>query len=249
MEIPESVIYLGRRYTIQTNGRYYQGPKRNGTRLLHRHVWADNFGEIPKDHDIHHKDDCWWHNEPDNLEPICLHQHRREHAKERVRLGTLKPPTEKALRQAAKWHGSEEGSDWHSKHAKEQWKNATTKTKQCENCGEDYETYMGDSKYCSRACTQHVNFQTYFTDKRKCAWCSKEFVANRHRDTKCCSRTCSNRLRGEQEKIFRPERCCAFCNKLFQPTTKHANNQCCSRGCSARKRASDNRLQSNTGKT
>lgn len=87
---------MGRRETIEYNGkRYHRYPdaKQRNHRVyytyhgkwkqppvaLHRQIWMDNFGEIPKGCHIHHKDGNPDNNSIDNLECITAKEHIHKH--------------------------------------------------------------------------------------------------------------------------------------------------------------------------
>lgn len=68
-----SSIYKGKRYYINDPGYFVRDERSNGKRkmiLMHRKIWEDNFGPIPKGASIHHKDEDRTNNDIDNLE--CL---------------------------------------------------------------------------------------------------------------------------------------------------------------------------------
>jgi hypothetical protein len=48
--------------------------------LIHRKVWIENNGEIPKGYIIHHKDGNKYHNDLDNLELLTYKEHRNIHS-------------------------------------------------------------------------------------------------------------------------------------------------------------------------
>lgn len=68
--------YAGRTYSVSGTVPYYRCT--TGDRhLLHRRIWEDNFGSIPDDHDIHHRDECKLNNTLDNLECLPKAEHTR----------------------------------------------------------------------------------------------------------------------------------------------------------------------------
>ncbi len=151
------VSFKGKQYRL--SGNYYRrnvwGSK--GPSNLHRAIWMDAFGEIPEGCEIHHKDHDATNNSLENLEVVSISEHRRLHALEQFRNGTLKPPTARALELAAEWHKSEQGSEWHSQHAKQAWESREWAVKACEDCGKDYRTpYPNRSKYCHANCKQRA---------------------------------------------------------------------------------------------
>src|SRR5215471_4035343 len=203
----EFVLYRGEKFWLQTTGRYFQsGRKDSPERLLHRRVWSDANGPIPEGFEIHHRDSDWRNNDPTNLELVPISKHKRDHMRDRL----LNPAALQQNRDwlvlareaAAKWHGSEVGIEWHKQHGVATWEGREPVNAKCVVCGKKYKTFFPErSDYCSSACAQRVAFRRYFTDTRQCAWCGKEFVANRHRTTACCSRTCSNRKRAADANV------------------------------------------------
>ena len=122
MEHPKFIIHNGRKYGIQTTGRYYQDwNKATGERLLHRVIWIEHNGPIPDGLEIHHKNGDWTDNRIENMELLSKAEHMRMHMQERFKdqhyyarnLESLKLAQEAAK----EWHSSEEGREWHRHHA------------------------------------------------------------------------------------------------------------------------------------
>lgn len=200
----EYVEYQGRRYWLQSSGRYFQsGVKTDTERLLHRRVWSDANGPIPPDHHVHHINGDWRDNRLENLECVLGVEHSRQHMLERVSTPEGRASALAGLeagRDAAKeWHASEAGRAWHSEHGARTWEGREPVAKICEACGSEFSAYFEDrAKYCSSACGQRIAFRRYFTDPRTCAHCGETFMANRHRDTRFCSKNCSMRSRAKK---------------------------------------------------
>jgi hypothetical protein len=191
------------KYYVLSTGRYLQSREEiNGERLLHRQVWVQHHGPIPKGHHIHHKDGDWQNNDISNLECVEKSEHHRQHMAERWMDAAYREKTVKELEQAQEaakaWHSTEEGLQFHSEIGRLSWKNRHPVKLKCEVCGTDYEAKRTEvAKYCSRACRMSVFYRASFTDTRKCEHCGKEFAASRHRTTRFCSRTCSARSRSK----------------------------------------------------
>jgi hypothetical protein len=192
------------KYYVQSTGRYLASREKiNGERLLHRQVWVKHNGKIPKGYDIHHIDDDWTNNDISNLEVILKKYHAREHLVKRLnnpeQRKILDAGLEKAREAAKDWHSSPEGIEWHKKNGIAAWSSRQPSKVKCQKCGGEFETYWPEkAKYCSKSCSMSVYFKTYSTDKRTCAYCGKEFLANRHRTTACCSRSCANKKRAAE---------------------------------------------------
>lgn len=199
--VTEFIEYEGEKFWLQTTGRYFQsGDKTQPERLLHRRVWINARGEIPPGHAVHHKDGNWRNNDLNNLELMPIAEHMRLHMTERwkdpeyierARFGLMK------AREAAKaWHASAEGIQWHAENGKKVWADRKPLLVKCEVFLKEFETlFYGGARRCSKACRENHFYRKGFTDKRNCECCGAEFVANKHRKTRFCSRLCSNRSR------------------------------------------------------
>lgn len=197
----EFIEYAGRKYWIQSSGRYFQsGVKTDMERLLHRRIWSDANGPIPAKHHIHHINGDWRDNTLENLECVLGVDHSRDHMLERNATpeglaGTL-AALAKGQPLANEWHASEAGREWHRQHAAGTLGVRPLVSVVCERCGGPFETKNPHTaRYCSAACMQSVAVRRYFDDPRICAHCSTGFLANRHRATAFCSRACSNQHR------------------------------------------------------
>ena len=71
--------YDGRNYSF-VNDKYYA----NGDKRLHRVVYEDNYGPIPKGHHVHHKDHNRHNNCIENLELLTASEHLRYHMAQRA---------------------------------------------------------------------------------------------------------------------------------------------------------------------
>jgi endogenous inhibitor of DNA gyrase (YacG/DUF329 family) len=188
--------------------RYYRYPhakrasdrkyfKRQG-KYLHRVVWEFHNGPIPAGHEIHHKDEDPGNNAIDNLETVrkCDHiptKHPNIVSPERVEFfhRVVRPL-------ALEWHHSDEGREWHSRHAKEQRQNAVLHARKCRQCGTDYDTRQigGRSDFCSNACRAASRRDSGVDDvEARCRYCGDTFKHNRFIARSFCSRACSNRAR------------------------------------------------------
>lgn len=132
-------------------GDYYQ---RKGVRL-HRVVWEYHNGEIPKGYHIHHIDGDRSNNDIDNLTLLSEHDHLSMHMSKEERKEQSREDIHKAIEAAAKWHGTKEGIEWHSKHAKEYWDNAPMQTYTCTWCGEEFQTRNVSYKGSHFCCANH----------------------------------------------------------------------------------------------
>ena len=83
----ETIVYKGKKYHRYPNSPrrqhreyYYRHDKwRQSPVSLHRQVYLDFKGEIPKGYHIHHIDGNTSNNSPDNLEAISPSEHKKKH--------------------------------------------------------------------------------------------------------------------------------------------------------------------------
>lgn len=86
-----------------------------------------------------------------------------------------------------------------SEHARHHLISTRIKTKKiCEWCGEEYETYINKSRFCSSKCGykwRYHNERKLQLDTRICKNCGKEFTCNKYKPTKFCSLSCATKFR------------------------------------------------------
>ena len=211
MEYPKCVVYKGTKYFLQSTGRYYQDGHRDAPeRLLHRRIWADAHGPIPEGYAVHHKNGDWTDNSLENLELLEAGEHQRIHQLERMAEPEFRRKALDALGraqvEAAKWHSSDEGREWHKEHGRKCWEGREPVSVVCEVCGKEYQSFFPTrAHFCSKACRSKAGYFKHKTASGVCAFCGKPFVYNKYRKQECCSRTCAIRMR------------CA--NKRLQPDT------------------------------
>lgn len=95
--------------------------------------------------------------------------------------------------------------------------------KKCIYCSKGYQTYRGESKYCSNEC-RFKSQSTELNPQRKrvkinCVICDKQFERMNYQKTKCCSKECGYEyqrkniipLLDEQKKKI--DCVCDFCGK------------------------------------
>lgn len=152
--------FNGERYYLC--GRYYQ---HHGKRL-HRDVWELHNGPIPEGYHIHHIDGDRSNNSLENLALMPGLAHMKEHASEESRRENGRRAIKIAIQVAPEWHGSEEGRQWHSEHAKRSWAKRQPMKYICTECGKEFEStqirYTGNH-FCNQNCKAKFRRR-----KRKC---------------------------------------------------------------------------------
>lgn len=191
----EKYIYFnGIKFTRDEKTGYYL----NSTirKRLHRYVWEFYNGPIESGYDIHHIDGDKSNNDISNLAKISRKKHAEIHgdmqseeliAKKRINM------KEKVLPEAIKWHKSEEGRKWHSKHSLEISKNLKEKMYVCLNCDTHfYKKPYGTNKFCSNKCKSSYRRKLGIDNVEKiCENCGGVFIDNKYNKRKYCSKECS----------------------------------------------------------
>ena len=173
-------------------GQYF---RRKG-KLLHRIVWEYHNGPIPEGCDIHHIDMDRSNNDIDNLLLMDESEHERYHSLLPDRVEMSRKNIVIARQAADKWHGTPDGFEFHSKHAKEYWSKAEEKTYQCTCCGKEFRTRHvygpKDNRFCSNNCkSAWRRKQGYDNEIRICPVCGKRFAVNKYAKQVCCSSECA----------------------------------------------------------
>jgi hypothetical protein len=149
------IVFKGRKYRLSDPGPYYRHHNwgKGGPANLHRAVWEDRHGPIPKGFDVHHRDGDGTNNELSNLELVERGDHQRQHTLDRYKRGELKPPGKLALKRAAAWHHSDEGLRWHSENGKRTWIERKWHLCECKECGRAFRSpYPKRAKFCHLNC-------------------------------------------------------------------------------------------------
>lgn len=194
----KSIKYKGRSY-LQSGRKYYYN---SGTRkYLHRVIWEEAYGEIPKGYQIHHIDGNAENNNLSNLEIVKKGEHQKHHGsllneeqKEKLR----KNLNENARPKACEWHKSAEAKEWHKKHYESMKDKLHKKTTMiCLNCGSEFECVdNGVNKFCSNKCKSAFRRKSGVDDvERVCVVCGKTFIANKYSKKRSCDKKCATKLR------------------------------------------------------
>ena len=160
----ETIVFNGKRYNRypeSTNPAHMRYFARSGARL-HRDVWIFHNGPIPEGMHIHHIDGDTANNDISNLACISRKEHWQLHEHEisaRSKTPEHLQHLDRIRPQAAGWHKSEAGKEWHRKHAQESLAKTWGKPRdlpdvaiQCVWCGT---SVTGKSKrrlFCTSTC-------------------------------------------------------------------------------------------------
>jgi len=187
---------------IEYNGNIYafvkeskgQGYYRR-TERLHRRVWEDNNGPVPKGMCIHHLDGNTRNNSIDNLQCLSIKDHHKIHFSSEKQVAHLHAAREKANL----WHKSKKGRKKLSELGKKQWLTAKPLPFTCTICGYVGETMnRSGTKYCSQKCRSRAGYLALFV-KKKCFVCDSEFQTA-DRKTRTCSPQCASELTAQTKK-------------------------------------------------
>ncbi len=200
----QSVTYKGVVYKRYPDAKawsdraYYKA----GKQRLHRVVWVEHNGAIPKGYHVHHRNHDRGDNRVENLELMRGSDHNRHHSSRPEHIARIMPHLAKARAAAAKWHGSPEGIAWHRDHAKKLRFGKRRASKRCAHCGDRFEG--SDRKfnvYCSLNCRVAARRKRGTDDvQRTCLHCGSQFMVNRYWKNVFCSRRCASRHRAARSQ-------------------------------------------------
>src|SRR3990167_8562415 len=156
----EYIIYRGQKYNRYPNSKrrqlrvyfYRHSGNKESPFALHRQIWIDNNGEIPKGFVIHHIDGDSLNNDIENLECLSAKEHASNHMREPARAAMSKKNIFIAQESAKAWHSSPEGIAWHKIHGKESWSKRKTIRCHCVVCGKDFDALWKNASVCSDSC-------------------------------------------------------------------------------------------------
>lgn len=195
-------IFNGTEFYLGDDG-YYRDKNYN---YLHRCIWEYYNCSIPEGYEIHHIDLDKSNNDISNLRLLKASDHKKLHA-------DLLTPEQRDWRRnnmntvvheaAKKWHQSEEGSAWHTKHIQEQHQNGSFKKELiCTNCGKHFiGEKKGENTFCSNACKSAYRRKMGLDNiKKVCPICGNEFETSKYKKVETCSRSCANRMRAKKNQ-------------------------------------------------
>jgi hypothetical protein len=191
----ERIVYNGRCYYKHPRQKYfYTSNKKNYSKCLHREMWFDAFGKIPKGFDIHHRDGNAFNNTLSNFELKEKNKHQSEHSKKRVKENPqfFIDLQKKGIAVAPEWHKSKEGEEWHRQNAITcGFGHQTYGEKRCEFCSKEFTVRRGQARFCSNNCKSAWRRKNK-PDKKAaiCPTCGNEFTTLKYLPAKYCSKEC-----------------------------------------------------------
>ena len=148
--------FNGKLYKLHNGERYFSKDKRK----MHWDVWEFYNCKRKKGYHIHHINNNSWDNRIENLQEVMAKEHLSEHCKKRFENNKewFNNFHSKGIEAAKEWHSSPEGLQWHREQGKKTWENREYKTKECEECGKEYETrHSGKTRFCHLNCRAKSN--------------------------------------------------------------------------------------------
>lgn len=193
------IWFDGLKYTRDEKTGYYLNATHR--KRLHRAVWEHYNGEIPEGYQVHHVDGDKSNNDISNLALLDKHLHAARHSGERVQnhYNEIIDNLDRNARPAAnRWHGSDEGREWHKKHYEGMKERLHKKVSfACEQCGKTFEAQdNGANRFCSNACKSAWRRASGVDNVvRRCVCCGRKFESSKYGKAETCSRSCANKLR------------------------------------------------------
>lgn len=194
----EQQIHLERKFYLDKKTGYWISTDYPRIRA-HVWVWINNRGVIPKGFHIHHLDGNKSNNFIENLSCVCVKDHIAIHSSAE-RTDFLRKWVDLIRPLTKKWHRSEEGLEWHSKHGKECWDNKEVIQKSCDFCEKEFSTKTYFQRFCSNACkSAHRRKERIDDIDLGCEFCGAFFRSNKYAKRRFCSRGCSSKI-GKEAK-------------------------------------------------
>jgi endogenous inhibitor of DNA gyrase (YacG/DUF329 family) len=187
-----NIIYAGLVFRKHYKQEYYYNPYSKPYRSLHRRMWFDVNGMIPKGYHLHHKNGDPSDNRLDNFELKERFSHLSEHGKTLAK-EKLERFQKAGIKKAAEWHKSKDGVAWHKQHAKAfKFGEFDYGKAECEDCGKKYHKKTKRSRFCSNACKSNwrrKNKPDLIT--KSCPTCGQEYQTRKYLPAKYCSKACT----------------------------------------------------------
>ena len=200
----EFCYFNGKRFYRNTGSKnwsdrnYFKRIEHGTSVYLHRLVWSNTHGDIPHGYHVHHIDGDTSNNSIENLECLPARYHRDKHEFSEETIEKLRAHLDSVRHLSKRWHSSDEGREWHSKHAKRTIAGNFEKNVKCLECGVEFTAKASHNKsaFCSNAHkSAYRRKMGYDNIDKPCAFCNKIFSTNKYAKIETCSRSCANRLR------------------------------------------------------
>lgn len=192
----EIAIVDGYRFRRDKKTGYFLSSQKIGgkRKRLHVYIWEREYGNVPKGYHVHHKDHDKNNNDANNLELLSKSRHAEVHGRElsdEERCKRGERVVKYGMPKAKAWHGSKEGYEWHSKHAKETMSKRVQITYECSNCGKEFQSLHKygalQNHFCSNNCKAAYRRRSGVDNITKiCVKCGREYVGNKYQKTKYC---------------------------------------------------------------
>ena len=202
--------YNNQRFVRDKRTGYYLSSHKIGERRIRLHIYVyqcERGRDVPDGWSIHHIDGDKSHNDINNLACIPQYHHASYHSKRyaEVHKEEMIQQMNEIRNKASKWHGSEEGREWHKQHYEKMKANLFQMHDfKCLVCGKEFQSTQTESKFCCNACKSKYRRASRTDDeKRVCPVCGKTFRVNKYARTKTCSRSCGaiyRRIKNIQSK-------------------------------------------------
>lgn len=206
VEVDGHRFYKDGRGYWQSSKALARSTGRTGTLRLHVYMWEKHNGPIPEGYEVHHIDRNPGNNDIENLRLMTAEEHRDLHNVHRKLTGVYPERLpETALSNAAVYHISEVGREWHREHYKKTLapRHATKIKKKCIVCSSEFECSLTreDSKYCSSKCKERARPKRRPpTETRICSMCGSEYNTSIYSPSCTCSKPCAMDLRSLRHK-------------------------------------------------
>jgi len=197
--ILDGVTY--RRYPdseIRNDRVYFKAHHHAGNPVyLHRVIYEKAHGAIPEGYHVHHIDGNPLNNDLTNLKLEIEFDHLSQHFK-----AYLVDPINRAKNlehlkrinpKAAQWHGSDDGHELHVKLGHIAWNMRNSREEKCDFCGNTFTIKaIQPVRFCSNKCKSAWRRKSGVDNEaRVCIICESEFIVNKYKKSKTCSRKCA----------------------------------------------------------